>query len=107
MSKMPYDTDKNMLVPWFLMASYAYYELGIHIMPDSEFDNIAIKLEKHWGDVEHMHKHLITKEMLATSSGYSIKYTNMIKYATRAYMRTFTKKQMKKFSTCKKAKSTV
>ena len=107
MSKMPYDVDKNMLVPWFLMASYAYYELGLHIMSDAEFDSIAIALDKHWDDVEHMHKHLITKDMLATSSGYSIAYTNMIKYATRDYIGSLTRKQMKKFSSCKKRKNIV
>tara|TARA_A100001515_G_scaffold113859_1_gene95205 strand:+ start:2708 stop:3019 length:312 start_codon:yes stop_codon:yes gene_type:complete len=96
-----YDTNKDMLVPWFLMASYAYYELGIHIMPDAEFDRIAIELNNHWDDVDHMHKHLITKEMLATSSGYSIEYTNMIKYATQDYIKSLTKNQIRKFNACK------
>ena len=98
---MPYDKDKDMLVPWFLMASYAYYDLGRLIMTDSEFDNISRELEKHWDDVEHMHKHLITKEMLVTSSGYSIEYTNMIKHATHDYINSLTQRQIKKFSACK------
>jgi len=98
MSKvMPYDDNKDMLIPWFLMASYAYYELGMNIMPDSEFDRIARELDKHWDDVEHMHKQLITKEMLVTSSGYSIEYTNMIKHATMSYIHSLTARQVYKF----------
>jgi NAD-dependent DNA ligase len=104
MSKKIYDEDINMLVPWFLMASYAYYKLGVNIMPDSEFDRIARNLKKHWDNVDHMHKHLITKEMLSTQSGYSIEYTTMIKHATMIYIESLTARQYKKFQTHVKQK---
>jgi len=97
MSKKIYDEDLNMLVPWFLMASYAYYRLGVNIMKDSEFDRIANNLKHNWEEVDHMHKHLITLEMLSTSSGYSIKYTNMIKHATLIYIDSLTARQYNKF----------
>jgi len=82
----PYEKDYNLLVPWFLMASYAYYDLKDDIMSDCEFDYITILLKKNWKKVKHPHKKLITLDMLNASTGYSIKYTNMIKYATTDYL---------------------
>jgi hypothetical protein len=41
--------------------------------------------------VEHMHKHLITKDDLTAGTGYAIKYTNMIKNAAIRWHQEHTK----------------
>ena len=58
------DNNDNMLVPWYLMASYAYYKQDNPILSDQVFDKLARKMLKHWDEIEHHHKELITKEDL-------------------------------------------
>jgi hypothetical protein len=53
-----------MLVPWYLMAAYAYYHLDQSLMSDAEFDEMAIVMLENYESIEHRHKHLITKEEL-------------------------------------------
>ena len=54
----------NMMVPWYLMAAYAYYEQDAPVLSDSFFDDLAKTLLAVWDDVEHRHKQYITKDML-------------------------------------------
>ena len=58
------DDSINMAVPWYLMAAYAYYVEDDPIMEDRDFDLLARKLLKDWDEVEHMHKHYLSKDML-------------------------------------------
>jgi len=58
------DDSINMAVPWYLMAAYAYYVEDDPIMEDRDFDLLAKKLLKDWDEVEHMHKHYLSKDML-------------------------------------------
>lgn len=58
------DDNINMTVPWYLMAAYAYYEEDNPIITDQMFDHISKKMLKHWDEIEHMHKSLITPDML-------------------------------------------
>lgn len=58
------DTNINMCVPWYIMASYAYYVLDDPILTDSTFDRLCRKLLENWDSIEHIHKHLLTKEAL-------------------------------------------
>ena len=68
-----------MLVPYYLMLSYLYYEKNISLIEDTEFDNLCQTLLEKYDSVEHMHKHLVSKESLTAGTGYDIVYTNMIK----------------------------
>lgn len=54
----------NMMVPWYIMASCAYYVEDKPIVSDSFFDDMAKTLLVLWDDVEHRHKHYLTKDML-------------------------------------------
>jgi hypothetical protein len=74
------DVNINMTVPWYLMASYAYYVEDNPILSDEYFDRISQKMIKNWGDIEHMHKHLITLDMLGAGS-YLGEYPSMVKGA--------------------------
>ena len=63
-----------MLVPYYLMASYAYYKLDDTFMSDEAFDTICTNLLKHWDEVEHRHKHLIQKDALQAGTGYALPF---------------------------------
>ena len=66
------------LVPYYLMSSYLYYKKDKQVLTDDEFDTLCKRLLDEWDSIEHMHKHLITKEDLQAGTGYAIEYTNMI-----------------------------
>ena len=56
------------MVPWYLMASYAYYKEDDPILSDAYFDNLAKRMLDAWDEIEHFHKHLITTIDLAAGS---------------------------------------
>jgi hypothetical protein len=62
------DSNINMTVPWYLMAAYAYYLEDDPILSDSLFDRLAKKMLEHWSEIEHQHKHCITKNDLEAGS---------------------------------------
>ena len=51
----------NMMVPWYLMASYAYYKEDDPIFSDAFFDNMGKTMLERWDDIEHWHKEYINK----------------------------------------------
>ena len=74
-----WEKNPNMLVPYYLMFSYLYYEKNVSLIEDTEFDKLCQTLLEKYDNVEHMHKHLVSKEALTAGTGYDIVYTNMIK----------------------------
>ena len=70
--------NTQQLVPYYLMSSYLYYKKDKQVLTDDEFDTLCKRLLDEWDSIEHMHKHLITKEDLQAGTGYAIEYTNMI-----------------------------
>ena len=50
----------NMMVPWYLMASYAYYKQDDAIFSDGFFDDMGKTMLKCWDDIEHFHKEYIS-----------------------------------------------
>lgn len=67
----------NMLVPWYILAAYAYYVEDRPILSDSFFDDMAKTLLVVWDDVEHYHKHYLTKDMLNAGT-YIGKYPGIV-----------------------------
>ena len=53
-----------MCVPWYIMAAYAYYVDDKPLLEDYTFDRLAVKILNHWDEIEHFHKHFLSKEML-------------------------------------------
>ena len=51
----------NMMVPWYLMASYAYYVQDDAIFSDGFFDEMSKTMLSCWDDIKHFHKEHITK----------------------------------------------
>lgn len=77
------DRNVNMLVPWYLMASYAYYKEDNPILSDNLFDKMGKRMLEHWDDIEHMHKHYITKDMLQAGT-YLGEYPSRIEGALKS-----------------------
>ena len=71
--------NPNMLIPYYLMFSYLYYEKNISLIEDGEFDDMCKTLLEKLDSLTHMHNHLVKKESLIAGTGYDIKYTNLIK----------------------------
>ena len=74
-----WEQNENMLIPYYLMFSYLYYEKNISLIDDAEFDGMCKTLLEKFDTLSHMHKHLVKKESLTAGTGYDIKYTNLIK----------------------------
>ena len=74
------------LVPFYLMASFAYYYLNDNFMEDGAFDLLCSRLHLEWRRVEHPHKHLIDKASLSATTGYTLPFDRlplMMKHATK------------------------
>jgi len=56
-----FDDNINMMVPWYLMASYAYYVQDDAIFSDGFFDSMGKVMLERWDEIEHFHKEHITK----------------------------------------------
>ena len=74
-----WEKNPNMLVQYYLMLSYLYYEQNVSLIDDAEFDKLCKTLLEKLDNLNHMHKHLVSKEALTAGTGYDIVYTNMIK----------------------------
>lgn len=61
--------NPNMLVPWYLMASYAYYVYGKTIISDALYDQICQRLDAEWDSIEHRDKPIIECAFLKRCSG--------------------------------------
>ena len=82
------DDSINMAVPWYLMAAYAYYVEDDPIMEDRDFDLLARKLLKDWDEVEHMHKHYLSKDMLEAGT-YIGDYPSRVEGALKSVRHTY------------------
>lgn len=58
------DDSINMTVPWYLMASYAYYVQDDPILEDHVYDTLAKRILAEWDNIDHHHKNLLNKDML-------------------------------------------
>ena len=83
------DMSPNMLVSWFMMASYAYYVIGGsgQVMDDMTFDRLVQRLKEKYGDADHPHKKHITEEHLSAGTGFDIDYPTIVKHAYYDYIR--------------------
>jgi len=48
----------------YLVHSYIYYQLDNSVISDGKYDKMAKYILEHWDDLEHPHKHLISKDAL-------------------------------------------
>ena len=83
----PYLTNPNMLVPYYLMYSYAYYKENESLVDDTEYDQICQDLITNWDNITHWHKPLLSLESLKAGTGYDIKYPNRVVAAAIALIK--------------------
>ena len=91
-----YKHNPNMLIPYYLMYSYLYYEKNKSIVTDDEYDMICKRLYDEWNDVEHYHKHLVDRDSLLAGTGYHIQFNERIKGGAMALMRVKKKPKRRK-----------
>ena len=78
----------NMMVPWYLMASYAYYEESDPIFTDQFFDEMGKTMLEVWDDIEHFHKELISRDDLNAGT-YLGEYPERVKGGLKSARETF------------------
>ncbi len=66
------ETAPNAAISWWLIASYTYYHHDISVLSDGFYDELAKAMLEAWSELEHDHKHLITKEHLRAGSLYDL-----------------------------------
>jgi hypothetical protein len=62
------DANINMTVPYYLMASYAYYVEDDPIFTDAFYDNLAKTILDNWDAITHWHKEHLSKDDLEAGS---------------------------------------
>ena len=76
------------MVPWYLMASYAYYEESDPIFTDQFFDEMGKTMLEVWDDIEHFHKELISRDDLNAGT-YLGEYPERVKGGLKSARETF------------------
>jgi len=79
-AKYTISRNKHMVVPLYLMASYAYYEEDDPIFSDSYYDELAKTMLANYDTIKHHHKHLISIDDLEAGS-YLGTYPGIVKGA--------------------------
>lgn len=76
--------NPNMLVPYYLMLSYAYYKQDDPLVSDAFYDKLARKLLKEYDNIEHYHKHIISKDALKAGS-FLGEYPSIVEGAVNSF----------------------
>lgn len=77
----------------YLMCAYAYYIEDDPLIDDSEFDDLSKYILHYYDRLEHMHKHLLTKDDLRAGT-YLGKYPLLVSTSVDHYRKHGTKKAM-------------
>ena len=72
----------NLIVSYYLMSCFLYYELDLNVLSDYEFNILCKRLINEYNTITHMHKKLIDVDELKASTGYTLTYTRLIKHAS-------------------------
>jgi len=75
--------NPNMMIPWYLMAAYSYYEQDDPILSDGLFDGLAKRMLECWDDIDHWHKDLITTEDLEAGTLLARDFPERVKGAVK------------------------
>lgn len=89
------DANINMSVPWYLMASHAYYVSDNPILSDRMFDRLVKIMINEWDNIEHMHKDCITLDMLSAGT-FLGSYPSRVQYAVEEIRETYDKRKRRK-----------
>lgn len=81
----------NMLIPWVLILSYGYYIRHDSIVSDTTFDLMMKTLLDNFDEVDHVHKHLITKDDLSAGTMYTLRHDDYPKIVVGAWFQIISK----------------
>ena len=76
----------NLTVPWYLMASHAYYDLDRPFLSDAAFDGLAKLMLAAWDHIEHRHKDMITREDLEAGTLLRRDFPGVVKGGTQVLL---------------------
>jgi hypothetical protein len=62
------ENNINMAVPYYLMASYAYYVQDDPIFSDGFYDALAKQILDNWDNITHRHRDVLNKDNLEAGS---------------------------------------
>ena len=84
----------NALYSHYLMSSYLYYK-NLPVVPwsDVQFDMACKRLLLEWDDIDHIHKHLCSKEDLEAGTGFSIDFPLQTQHAAMHWVESLTKRK--------------
>jgi hypothetical protein len=82
-----FEKNVNMMVPYYLMASYAYYKEDDPIFTDAFYDTLAKNMLAQWDNITHYHKAVINKDALAAGS-FLGEYPSIIEGALKSLRKT-------------------
>jgi len=74
-------SEFNLLVPYYLMMAYRYYEKDDPIVSDNLFDSTAKKLLSEWENISHYHKEYLNTDMLEAGT-YIGEYPSIVSGAS-------------------------
>lgn len=60
--------NPNMMIPHYIMASYAYYVQDDPIYSDAFYDQLAKTILEVWDSINHPHKEYLNKDALRAGS---------------------------------------
>lgn len=86
--------NANMMVPYYIMASYAYYIEDEPIFTDGFYDNLAKTILAEWDTITHWHKEYLSKDALEAGS-YLGDYPSIVQGALRSLRETASSKPSK------------
>lgn len=69
----------------YLVHSYIYYQLDNSVISDGDYDKMANYILEHYDELEHPHKHLISKDALKAGTFLLAEkdYPTIVKYTAR------------------------
>ena len=82
------DSNPNMLIPWYIMASYAYYIQDDPLLSDGSFDRLCTRLLEQYDNLEHQHKDFLDKDTLRAGTylgEYPTRIPDIVKQLRREY----------------------
>lgn len=85
-----------LLISWWLMSNYAYRIDADPIISDNCYDELCRILLEKFDDLEHPHKHLVTKEDLACGSDFGVAFEDMYPSRVSMAVRSVRQKRTKK-----------
>lgn len=94
----------NQCLSYYLIHSYLYYIANKPLISDADFDKICQWLKMAWDQVTHRHKHLVSLKDLNASTGYAIRYPQIVESSAWQVLREVYHKQPKKKLAPKPAK---